>query len=420
MSYLVAVGRRTLARYAVFAFLTVPLAAQDSDKPFHRSYALVIGIDRYSDKRWPTLQSAVADAKAMADYFRSQDYEVVEIYNQGASKQAILRATRALARKLTPRDRVAVFFAGHGEMKTNGVERGYLIPHDATESDETKLSQADLLDRSSELGAARHQLFLVDACYSGSLAAYRGISPNPGPPTYIKQISAMPTREILTAGGKHQMVLDMGPDGHSPFASALLRALRDGDADLDGDGFITFAELTAYLLRAGSVGGQTPASATLPGHEGGEYWFTAPVRPSKRTLLPEPGSLSLIPAFGERVGPSASVSFVLPHRYENYRAPAETRLAEQVVEELNHRDYRTAVRDLEVWERIFPTSDLGSYRRVLQAFAYHQVGQFQASTDIAEGLIKQGLDALFPGESAAGVRFRVLAAAALSRYTSIS
>jgi uncharacterized caspase-like protein len=99
-----------------------------------------------------------------------------------------------------------------------------------------------------------------------------GVSPDV--PGYLDEVTRRIAREIITAGGGDQQVLDTGPNGHSVFTSALLQGL-EGDADLDRDGFITFAELEAYVKPLASNAYQTPATGVLPGHEGGEYVFVS-------------------------------------------------------------------------------------------------------------------------------------------------
>ncbi|RMD51774.1 MAG: hypothetical protein D6828_06735 [Nitrospirae bacterium] len=85
------------------------------------------------------------------------------------------------------------------------------------------------------------------------------------------------------AGGKNQQVVDNGPGGHSWFTFYLLKALRDGEADLNRDGYITFAELQSYIVPAANNAYQTPSAAQLPGHELGEFVFRSPFKAARRT-----------------------------------------------------------------------------------------------------------------------------------------
>jgi hypothetical protein len=68
--------------------------------------------------------------------------------------------------------------------------------------------------------------------------------------------------------------VDGGPNGHSLFVDRLLEAIRDGLADTNPvDNYVTFDELSAYLISRASTQYQTPASGELPGHGAGEFVF---------------------------------------------------------------------------------------------------------------------------------------------------
>ena len=63
--------------------------------------------------------------------------------------------------------------------------------------------------------------------------------------------------------------------------------MRDGQADLNGDGYITFTELAAYIQPAASKYNQTPGVSELMGHEQGDFVF---LNPARRPLSPPPPS----------------------------------------------------------------------------------------------------------------------------------
>src|SRR6185369_10381720 len=68
-------------------------------------------------------------------------------------------------------------------------------------------------------------------------------------------------------------VADNGPNGHSVFTWTVLQGL-EGRADLNSDGFISAAELAAYVgPGVSALSHQTPAFGNLPGSEGGEFIF---------------------------------------------------------------------------------------------------------------------------------------------------
>ena len=249
--------------------------AAGSVPPSGHSYGLTIGIDAYPVARWRRLTYARKDAEGMARYLRGQGFEeVTTLLDEQATKTAIIhKMQNDLAPRLEANDRVLVFFAGHGHTeRLDERDWGYLVPYDGGDNSATYISMEELQTLSEKMGRARHQLFILDACYGGLLAMRSG-GIDPATPNYIREINRRPARQILTAGGRDQQVLDAGPDGHSVFTGYLLECLESGLADANGDGFITFAELVSYVVPRASNRYQTPAASTLPGHGLGEFVF---------------------------------------------------------------------------------------------------------------------------------------------------
>jgi len=249
--------------------------------PFRESFALIIGIDRYPSPAWKDLHHAVQDAGSMVVYLKRQGFQVQVLYNEGATKEAILKAFRELAVRLSGEDRVLVFFAGHGHTEILGKKQwGYIVPYDGTGKSATYISMEELRTESVRMREVRHQLFIMDTCFGGMLGDSRGTeligALDPRTPYYIRELSRRRARLVLTAGGRDQRVADGGPGGHSLFTSALLRALEEGEADSLPDGYITFSELANYLVPAATNRFQTPTVDRLAEHEGGEFLFRSP------------------------------------------------------------------------------------------------------------------------------------------------
>jgi len=242
------------------------------------SYAVVIGINDY--QKWPKLQYAVQDAKAIRDTlvnrFGFDSGHVYTLTNSEATRNNILAVfhDKLADAQLKKDDRIFVFFAGHGATRqlSSGRNLGYIIPAD---SDPNQLSvdaipMTDLQNIAESLNA-KHVFFVMDACYSGL-----GLTRGGGSNAFLRDNARRIGRQMLTAGGADQMVADGGPGGHSVFTWTLLQALN-GKADLNGDGLITATELAAYVAPAvSSVSQQTPAFGSLPGSEGGEFVFQLP------------------------------------------------------------------------------------------------------------------------------------------------
>jgi len=261
---------------------TAALAAAEGGL-YRDSHALVIGIDQYA--QWPKLQHAVKDARGVQEQlvqrlgFRAEN--VTLLLDGEATRANILRALNdklADAKRVKRDDRVLVFFAGHGATRklASGRDVGYVMPVDAPLNDFASDAIAmPQLQEVAEAIAAKHVLFIVDACYSG-LGLTRAGGSAEGSARFLADNARRIGRQMITAGGADQQVADDGPGGHSVFTWTLLQALG-GKADLNGDGVITGTELAAYIApTVASIARQTPAFGSLPGSAGGEFIFELP------------------------------------------------------------------------------------------------------------------------------------------------
>jgi len=130
--------------------------------------AIVIGVDRYADKDLPTLHGAKADARAMAEYFRSGGFnDVLTLTDAKAMRKAIL--SYASSRPKLPVDRLHtyIYFSGHAVRASSGDSAsGYLLcPHDydpAREPSRTGISVADLV-RASAAAGPDQLVIIIDA-----------------------------------------------------------------------------------------------------------------------------------------------------------------------------------------------------------------------------------------------------------------
>jgi uncharacterized caspase-like protein len=252
--------------------------ASAGERLFEDSYALVVGVGHFANKHWPTLTHARKDAEGVAQFLALQGYDVYEIYDENATRTNILTVLgEQIAPELTEDDRVVVLFSGHGETRTiSGEDFGYIIPYDGDQRYGTWISMTEMREASRQMTAARHQLFIFDACYGGQFAAKGVLSAtSEDHPRYVEKISRDKARQYLTAGGKNEVVLAGGPHGYSYFTGYLLSALK-GAADFNGDTYITMSELAAYLGPAASNWDHTPRWGSLYGHEQGNFWFRAP------------------------------------------------------------------------------------------------------------------------------------------------
>ena len=247
---------------------------------YDNSYALIIGIDKYQNVQ--PLNYAVKDAESIQDIlvntFDFPEDNVTLLKNEEATKQNILKSFSEITKKAEDSDRVLIFFAGHGETMDlpEGGEKGYLIPVEGDSEDlyltglpMEELRQIALISR------AKHMLYLVDACYGGIAAVgSRGLD-SKTTPNYIDKITKDKSRQVITAGGRGEQVIEKPEWGHSAFTLNLKRGLQDSRADYNSDGYITANELGLFLrekVTIDSENQQTPQYGRMTSQEG-EFVF---------------------------------------------------------------------------------------------------------------------------------------------------
>ncbi len=253
------------------------------DQFYDDSWLLVIGIDEYPGDGLTDLENAVNDARGvrdvMQDYFGFPEENTIELYNEEATRNNIVGAFDELANNTGRNDRVMVFYAGHGTQTElgDGRERGYIIPYDGDIDRRlaTTISTEDLASF-GEMIRAKHMYYVMDACYGGMIHSTRATSISPQAQNYMEAINQRHSRQAITAGGADEPVLDDYRGGHSVFTYNFISGLRDGLADLHGNGIITANELRQFMIdrvTTASQGRQNPQAGALPGDDMGDFIF---------------------------------------------------------------------------------------------------------------------------------------------------
>jgi len=244
--------------YSMYKLLPILLFAYGlavtTEDIYDNSYALIIGINTY--EKASNLDYAVEDATSIArlltDKFNFPSKNVKVLLNDEATFTNIRNSLAEISSSANENDRVLIYFAGHGQTMDlpDGGEMGYLIPVDGNQNNlyASAIPMNDLLDL-SYMSKAKHMLFLVDACYGGlASVGTRGLDAKTTP-NYIEKIVRDKARQIITAGGKNEEVIEKDEWGHSAFAKNLIHGLKDAIADHDFDGYITADELGSFLQK---------------------------------------------------------------------------------------------------------------------------------------------------------------------------
>lgn len=262
-----------------------------TDRIYERSWAVVVGIDRY--QHWPQLQAAVADATAMAERLREMGFDrITFLKDQQATRDRILTeiGTR-LSQETGPNDRVVIYFAGHGftEELPTGEQVGYLIPADCPQSNffTYAISMQQIRETFSRM-RAKHIYYIIDSCFSGyGFTRSAGVSPSVR--GYLQVVTEKRAVQMITAGRKGDLAHEQG--GHGIFTLYLLKGLK-GEADLNGDGLVTASELGAYVqpnVYQASGQKQLPQYGRLEGE--GEVVFLVGEGPMAKDIKQRIGAL---------------------------------------------------------------------------------------------------------------------------------
>jgi hypothetical protein len=271
-------GKRSERRFALRRGTSEAVEAEDPRIPradWGTYHALVIGNNAY--RELPKLATAVGDAKAVAALLESEyGFEVTLLVD--ADRYQTLSALNQLREKLTEKDNLLIYYAGHGELDEANM-RGHWLPIDAEPTSSANwISNVQVTDVLNAM-SARHVLVIADSCYSGALTRSALASLDAGTSdearkAWIQAMLSKRSRTALSSGGL-EPVLDAGGGEHSVFARVLLEVLRSNRDVLEGQRL--FQELSARVTFAAgnSQVEQLPQYAPIKyaGHEAGDFFF---------------------------------------------------------------------------------------------------------------------------------------------------
>ena len=247
---------------------------------FGKYHALIIGVQNYTS--YDPLKTPISDAKAIADVLE-QRYGFQTTTLLDADFSSIVGGIVQLSTKIGPDDNVLIYFAGHGVL--NAAQRGFWLPLDARQSERSPALPTETLAEFLAMFKARSVLVIADSCFgsalSGSVGSYTG-----GPAEYEKGIPggylSRKARYVLSSGGMSP-VLDQAGDGHSVFASALLKVLRENDRILTQTGLeqALVEPVRANAQRIGLVQAPELKKVREAGDAGGAFFLVPKAQPAK-------------------------------------------------------------------------------------------------------------------------------------------
>lgn len=223
-------------RPLTFDFPDLP-AGKMRSKSMGRYFALVIGNNEY--ELLPDLETPHNDAERIAallsDRFGFSTQLILD-----ADEEVIKRAIYNLAKTARAEDNLLIYFAGHGEMRTQvdrSRMRGFWLPTNADKDQDVNWVDnwwvTDHLDTSD----ARRALVIADSCYGGVFSTDLPIGPVTGLPALSQKAFdrklQRKSRFVLASGGNSPVLDTTGPDSqHSVFASAFIDILEGSEGPM--------------------------------------------------------------------------------------------------------------------------------------------------------------------------------------------
>jgi hypothetical protein len=214
-----------------------------------RRLALVVASSQFTDQ---TLQQLVAPGQDAADLARVLEdatiggFEVKVLINRPSHE--VRREIEAFFANRKRDDLLLLYFSGHGVKDDDG--RLYLATTDTQRGLlRSTAVPAAFVNETMTVSRSRRQVLVLDCCHSGAFA--RGMVAKGGESVDIRDRFQGRGRVVLTASNATQYAFQgdeiIGEGSRSVFTHSLVRGLETGEADLDGDGWISLDELYDYV-----------------------------------------------------------------------------------------------------------------------------------------------------------------------------
>ncbi len=239
------------------------------DKIYDHKVAVIIGINKYNNSEYESLDFAVRDAQSVKEQIIKMGFDkVIEIPEANATRAGILRVLAdELPYSLGKNDALFVYFAGHGDTEElkGGEMEGYILPRDAKKKNYrgTAISMEKIREVIKRY-KAKHILLVFDSCYSGYGAILGTVNQGSHPHDAV---------QIITAGGKNETAGEDGKAGHGIFTKTFLDSF--GNKSLySGKGIILASDIGYFVKKEVSKqteGKQNPQFKSLEGE--GDFKF---------------------------------------------------------------------------------------------------------------------------------------------------
>ena len=221
---------------------------EPADRPIRERWALLVGIDHYTDPGFAPLNFCVNDVVALQQLLAGVGYHVIALHDQVAeshrkpTKDNIEAELVAICRAVGPDDLLWVHFAGHGQIIAG---QPVLITQQARA--QTLLSSGLPLQKVEEqlkASPAGRLIITLDACHAGVEVGRSGSDPEFNHRVYDLARGFA----LIAASTAQQKAQEWREKEHGVFTYYLLEGLS-GEADRTGKQFVTVDDLKDYVLN---------------------------------------------------------------------------------------------------------------------------------------------------------------------------
>ena len=269
-SALLAIGRNEIEIKAVDRFkneATLSLIVNREEPVVQGNYyALVIAVQDYQDPSVNSLQYPLQDGQNLVNtlttYYNFESKNVTFLKNP--TRSLIIQTLDQLQKKLSERDNLLIFYAGHGYWDER-LKQGFWLPSNATQASRAEwISNGTIRDYVSGV-TTKHTLLISDACFSGGIFKTRDAFAKDN--VAIRELYKLPSRKAMTSG-----TLKVVPD-KSVFVEYLLKRLKDNTETLMSAENL-FASFRQAVIN-NSPNQQVPQYGEIreTGDEGGDFIF---------------------------------------------------------------------------------------------------------------------------------------------------
>lgn len=227
-------------------------------------YALIIGINNYTDPLFNELDYCIRDAQQFHDAITSRytfNMENVKFLKNATIAQ-IIDALDYFSKIVSTADNFLIFYAGHGVWDANS-ESGFWLPSDSRK--DSKLAwfrNSALRDYLREIHS-KHTLLISDACFAGSIFKSRVAFTDA--PLAINKLYDLPSRKAMTSGTLTEV----------PDQSAFLKYLVDR-LDKNTERYLSSEQLfSSFRIAVINNSNVVPQFGEIKevGDEGGDFIF---------------------------------------------------------------------------------------------------------------------------------------------------